>query len=102
MSNNMKKKLKLIGISIKSKGIKYYWCDICNCYINVGSGKESKLQILLKLFKDDGITDPLLLVKKSNSYKWPFTYSIYTELIRGGMGEVLAKSICEILKVSIL
>jgi len=98
MNTTMKKKLNLKAITTKSNGTKYYWCDVCNNYINVGKGKESKLQILLSL-KDNGLS-ALQLVEQTSSYPWPFQFPIYPELIRGGMNKSLAKSISEILNQS--
>jgi len=98
MNASMKKKLNLKAITTKSNGTKYYWCDVCNNYINVGKGKESKLQILLSL-KDNGLS-ALQLVEQTSSYPWPFQFPIYPELIRGGMNKSLAKSISEILNQS--
>jgi len=97
INDTMKKKLNLTAVNTKSKGIKYYWCDVCNEYVNVGTGKESKLQVILKLFKE-GITDASQLVKQSKSYKWPFKGPMHPELIRGGIPKALATSICELLQ----
>lgn len=73
-----------------------YFCDICGINVFVGTGPQTKLQILLKL--KDLKLDVSALSGACASSPWSLGFEdLHKDLVNGGFDKALAKAVCDTL-----